>query len=37
MTIQKLKYFKKIIKPTEKELELHKKFLKKEIKKNDFN
>ena len=33
----KIKYFKKIIKPTEKELELHKKFLKKEIKKNYFN
>ena len=33
----KIKYFKKIIKPTEKELELHKKFLKKEIKKNHFN
>ena len=30
-------YYKKVIKPTEKELELHKKFLKKSIKNNFFN
>ena len=30
-------YYKKVIKPTQKELELHKKFLKKSIKNNFFN
>ncbi len=30
-------YFNKIIKPSEEELKLHKDFLKKEIKKNNFN
>ena len=30
-------YFNKIIKPSEKELKLHKEFLKKEFKKNFFN
>ena len=33
----KIKYFNKIIKPTDDELKLHKDFLKKEIKKNYFN
>tara|TARA_B100001121_G_scaffold309245_1_gene335457 strand:- start:2231 stop:2899 length:669 start_codon:yes stop_codon:yes gene_type:complete len=33
----KVDYFKKIVKPTEKELELHKDFLKRELKKNNFN
>ena len=33
----KVQYFNKIIKPTEKELKLHKDFLKREIKKNNFN
>jgi len=33
----KLLYFNKIIKPSEKELKLHKEFLKKEFKKNFFN
>jgi len=36
-TISKIDYFKKIIKPTEKELNLHKEYLKREIKKNYFN
>ncbi len=31
-----IKYFNKIIKPTEKEIKMHKDFLKKEIKKNFF-
>tara|TARA_B100000401_G_scaffold25802_1_gene15414 strand:- start:1235 stop:1903 length:669 start_codon:yes stop_codon:yes gene_type:complete len=31
------KYYKKVIKPTIDELEIHKKFLKSEIKKNHFN
>ena len=30
-------YFKKVVKPTNQELELHKNYLKKEIKKNFFN
>tara|TARA_B100000003_G_C10931440_1_gene371304 strand:+ start:855 stop:1523 length:669 start_codon:yes stop_codon:yes gene_type:complete len=30
-------YFKKVVKPTDQELELHKNYLKKEIKKNFFN
>ena len=30
-------YYKKIIKPSEKEIELHKKFLKNSLKKNFFN
>ncbi len=30
-------YFKKIIKPTEDEVKLHNNFLKREIKKNNFN
>ena len=30
-------YFNKIIKPSEEELKLHKDFLKREIKKNNFN
>ena len=30
-------YFKKVIKPTEKEIHLHKKFLKEKLKKNYFN
>ena len=30
-------YFKKIIKPTEEEIALHKKFLKNNLKKNYFN
>ena len=34
---EKTQYFNKIIKPTEAELKLHKDFLKKEIKKNNFN
>ena len=33
----KIKYFNKIIKPSLEELKLHKEFLKKEIKKNNFN
>ena len=33
----KTKYFNKIIKPNEEELKLHKEFLKREIKKNNFN
>ena len=33
----KIKYSKKIIKPTDKELKLHNDFLKREIKKNYFN
>ena len=33
----KVRYFNKIVKPTEEELKLHKDFLKKEIKKNNFN
>ena len=33
----KVLYFNKIVKPTEEELKLHKDFLKKEIKKNNFN
>ena len=33
----KVKYFNKIIKPSLEELKLHKEFLKKEIKKNNFN
>ncbi len=33
----KIKYYKKIIKPSENELNSHKEFLKKEIKKNYFN
>ena len=32
-----IKYSKKIVKPTEEELKLHKEFLKKEINKNYFN
>ena len=32
-----VKYFNKIVKPSEKELKLHKDFLKKEIKKHHFN
>jgi len=32
-----VKYFNKIIKPSENELKLHKDFLKKEIKKHHFN
>ena len=34
---KEISYYKKIIKPTEDELKLHKDFLKKEIKKNYFN
>ncbi len=34
---EKIQYSNKIIKPTEAELKLHKDFLKKEIKKNNFN
>jgi len=33
----KVKYFNKIIKPTQEELKQHEVFLKKEIKKNYFN
>ena len=33
----KVQYFNKIIKPSEEELKLHKDFLKREIKKNNFN
>ena len=33
----KNKYYKKVIKPTEEELELHKKYLKNSLKKNFFN
>ncbi len=33
----KVKYFKKIIKPTEQDLNLHKKYLKTNLKKNFFN
>ncbi len=33
----KVQYFNKIIKPTEEELKMHKDFLKREIKKNNFN
>ena len=33
----KIQYYDEIIKPTEKEMKLHKEFLKKEIKKNFFN
>ena len=32
-----IKYSKKIVKPTTKEINLHKDFLKKELKKNYFN
>ncbi len=32
-----VKYFKKVVKPTEEELKLHKEYLKKELKKNFFN
>ena len=30
-------YYKKVIKPSSQEIELHKKFLKKSLKKNFFN
>ena len=33
----KVQYFNKIVKPSEEELKLHKDFLKREIKKNNFN
>ena len=33
----KVKYFKKIIKPTDQDLNLHKKYLKTHLKKNFFN
>ena len=33
----KIQHYKKIVKPTEEELKLHKEFLKREIKKNYFN
>ena len=33
----KVQHYKKIVKPTEEELKLHKEFLKREIKKNYFN
>tara|TARA_Y100001970_G_scaffold237377_1_gene297799 strand:- start:3844 stop:4512 length:669 start_codon:yes stop_codon:yes gene_type:complete len=36
-SLSKIKYYDKIIKPTEQELKLHKDFLKREIKKNYFN
>ena len=36
-TNEKILYFKKVIKPTLKELENHKEFLKKDLKKNFFN
>tara|TARA_B100002019_G_scaffold283241_1_gene289458 strand:- start:922 stop:1590 length:669 start_codon:yes stop_codon:yes gene_type:complete len=32
-----VKYFKKVVKPTEEELKYHKEYLKKELKKNFFN
>tara|TARA_B110000090_G_scaffold144346_1_gene158545 strand:+ start:492 stop:689 length:198 start_codon:yes stop_codon:yes gene_type:complete len=31
------KYYKKVIKPTEEELRLHKEYLKSSLKKNNFN
>lgn len=34
---EKLKYYKRIIKPTEKETKLHNQYLKKELKKNYYN
>ena len=34
---EKFKYFDKVIKPTEEELELHRNFLKNDLKKNFFN
>ena len=34
---EKIKYFDKVIKPTEEEIKLHKNFLKKNLKKNFFN
>ena len=33
----KNQYYKKIVKPSEEELELHKKYLKTSLKKNFFN
>ena len=36
-TNSRIQYYNEIIKPTEKEMKLHKEFLKKEIKKNFFN
>ena len=37
LTSSTIQYFDKIIKPTQEELKLHKDFLKKELKKNNFN
>ena len=34
---EKVLYFKKVIHPTEKEIEMHKKYLKQNLKKNFFN
>ena len=34
---EKILYFKKVIKPTESEIEMHKKYLKQNLKKNFFN
>ena len=34
---EKIKYFDKVIKPTEEELKLHKNYLKNNLKKNFFN
>ena len=36
-TNEKIKYFKKVIKPTEDEIKLHKNFLKNSLRKNFFN
>ena len=33
----KIKYFKKIVKPTDQELKNHKEYLKNNLKKNNFN
>jgi len=35
--VNNLMYYKKIIEPSKEELDLHKKFLKKSLKKNYFN
>ena len=35
--MKKVLYFKKVIYPTEKEIEMHKKYLKQNLKKNFFN
>ena len=36
-TNSKIKYYKKVIKPTQEEIKLHKDFLKSSLKKNFFN